>query len=134
MRRHAPALAPRGEERRALEARRFASFLARQRATLVVLSGDGVGMEHVLDQKRVLIGRGPGVDLALREHSLKRVHACIEFQGDGYRLRHLSDQELHGSAPAEGDPGQELKHEDRFTLGQVTFEYLIDDRSVPVPE
>ena len=70
-------------------------------------------MEHVLDQPRVRIGRGPGVDLALDHPSLDREHAVLEFDGTGYRLRLLRDPtERAGSA---------LKSEEHFDLGEIRF-------------
>jgi hypothetical protein len=84
-------------------------------------------MELVLDQPRVLLGRGPGVDLVLDESSLERVHAAFEFDGWGYRLQQVSedgDLALNG-APAASGP---LKHEDRFRVGEVSFSYLAEPR------
>ena len=37
-------------------------------------------MEHVLDQRRVSLGRGPGVDLALDDESLVCEHAELEVR------------------------------------------------------
>ena len=58
----------------------LAQLLSTARPTLTVVSGPAAGMEYVLDQPRVLIGRGPGVDLVLDE-SLERVHAALDYDG-----------------------------------------------------
>jgi pSer/pThr/pTyr-binding forkhead associated (FHA) protein len=101
------------------------SFLADFRAAIIVLSKVGEGMEHTLDQPRVLIGRGPGVDLALDEPSLARVHAALEFHGGGYGLR------LARSGVELWDTATELEDGDRFQLGGVTFGYVCDPRKPP---
>lgn len=84
-------------------------------------------MEHVLDQRRVSLGRGPGVDLALDDESLACVHAQLEFCKGGFRLRRLSEEaatRLNG-APVES---AELKPNDRFQLGRLSFSYVVERR------
>ena len=105
----------------------LAEFLGEFRAALTVVSGQAPGMEHVLDQPRVLLGRGPGVDLALEDPSLERVHAALEFHGSGYGVRHLAEEGdlvVNGASVA----WCELKDEDRFQLGTVVFAYLLEAR------
>lgn len=84
-------------------------------------------MEHVLDQRRVSLGRGPGVDLALDDESLACAHAELEFCKGGFRLRRLSEEaatRLNG-APVES---AELKPNDRFQLGRLSFSYVVERR------
>jgi pSer/pThr/pTyr-binding forkhead associated (FHA) protein len=100
---------------------RLTAFLANFRAAIIVLSGEGEGVEYVLDQARVLVGRGPGVDLALDDPTLERVHAAIEFDGEGYHLRERTGETEFGA-------GTELKDEARFVLGEVTFGYVLETR------
>lgn len=115
------------------ETRQLRAFLANSRAAIIVLSEEGGLMEHTLDQPRVLIGRGPGVDLAVDEPSLERVHAVLEFDGGGYRLR---EPAVDGSVDAHDDESRalecELKDGDRFRLGLVTFAYVCDPRKGPL--
>jgi hypothetical protein len=87
-------------------------------------------MDHVLDQPRVLLGRGPGVDLAVEEPSLERVHAALEFHGIGFGVRRLAEE---GDLVVDGTPMAwcELKDEDRFQLGKVVFVYLLEPRKSP---
>ena len=85
-------------------------------------------MEHVLDQRRVSLGRGPGVDLALDDESLACAHAELEFAEGGFRLRRLSktaETRLNG-APVEMAA---LKPNDRFQLGTLSFSYVVERRS-----
>ena len=114
--------APPVPEKNPLDPGQFATFLANFRAAIIVLCGEGQGMEHVLDQPRVRIGRGPGVDLALDHPSLEREHALLEFDGSGYRLRLLREPD---------DPGAALKSEEQFHLGEIRFAYVLDPRSFP---
>ena len=100
-------------------------FLAKFRAAIIVLSGEAEGMEYVLDQARVLVGRGPGVDLALDDSTLERVHAALEFDGSGYSLRTLENE---GTLEAAFGVGSELKSQERFTLGRLEFEYVLETR------
>ncbi len=104
---------------------RLTAFLESFRAVLVVLSGEAEGMEYVLDQPRVLVGRGPGVDLALDDPSLERVHVALEFDGEGYRLAPVGGD---GEPTRAFGPTAELKAEDRFVLGSIAFEYLLETR------
>ena len=116
-----PVPPPASPPRAAHNSARMAQFLAKFRATIIVLSGEAEGMEHVLDQPRVLIGRGPGVDLSLEDSTLERVHASLWFDGTGYRLENLAQA---GSS--------ELKEGSRFCLGQVAFEYVLEPRVFPI--
>jgi hypothetical protein len=105
----------------------LAEFLAEFRAAFTVVSEQAPGVEHVLDQPRVLVGRGPGVDFALNEPSLERVHAALEFQGSGYGVRCIAEEGevvVNGAAVA----WCELKNEDRFQLGTALFAYLLERR------
>ena len=102
-------------------------YLAAFRPTLVVLSGDAAGMEFVLDQRRSLIGRGPGVDLALDDDSLEREHAIVEFSQGAFWVRKAAadrDLQLNGAPAEEG----ELKAGERFRLGRVQLGFEIAPR------
>jgi hypothetical protein len=103
-------------------------FLAKFRAVIIVLSGAAAGMEHVLDQRRVSLGRGPGVDLAFNDDSLAGEHAVLEFVDSGFRLRSLTDS---AETCLEGHPvkAASLKPDDRFRLGALSFSYVVEPRS-----
>lgn len=105
----------------------FDEFLARYRACLVVLSGRATGMEFVLDQGEIRLGRGPGVDLAIDDPSMEREHALLEFQNGCFCLRGVSSDasiRLNGGEVQD----RELKNDDRFSLGEVSFEYSVAPR------
>ncbi|MEE8557930.1 MAG: FHA domain-containing protein [Myxococcota bacterium] len=103
----------------------LARLLSTCRPTLIVVSGAAGGMEYVLDQPRVLIGRGPGVDLVLDE-SLERVHAELEYDGSVFRIVSLSTGriEVNGGAVEQSD----LKDGDRLRLGGVRLVYSLESR------
>ncbi len=107
-------------------------FLAKFRAVIIVLSGGGAGMEYGLDQRRVSIGRGPGVDLALEDSSLIAKHAVIEFQDGGFSLRRVAER---AALLVNGHPtaSAALKPEDQFRLGEVAFSYVLEPRSSATP-
>lgn len=111
-------------------ARNLDVFLASFRATLVVLSGRAAGMEYVLDQRIIRLGRGPGVDLAIDDPSLERVHARIEFKDGAFRVCSSAPEAsllLNGGAVQVS----ELKADDRFQLGEVSFTYGLEPRVLP---
>ena len=85
-------------------------------------------MEYVLDQRRVSLGRGPGVDLALDDDSLSGEHAVLEFADGGFHLRSLTDS---GETRVNGGPVKTspLKPGDRFELGGLSFSYSVKPRT-----
>jgi pSer/pThr/pTyr-binding forkhead associated (FHA) protein len=93
-------------------------FLGRFRAVLVILSGEARGMEYRLGQPRTALGRGPGVDLALDDVTLRCQHALVEFRGSGFELRDF-DSETRGV---------ELKNGDCFRLGAHEFTFVLEQR------
>ncbi len=108
----------------------FAEFLAAFRASLVILSGAARGAELPLDQLRVTLGRGPGVDLCFEDGEMARAHAAIEFSEGCYQIRALAAGKelfLNGGETA----AAELKSEDRFRLGGHTFQFLLEERRFP---
>jgi predicted component of type VI protein secretion system len=86
----------------------LAEYLDRFHAALVILSGEARGLEYRLDQPRTALGRGPGVDLALDDASLRRRHAVVEFKSGAFVLRDF-----------DADSGLELKDGDRFRIGDL---------------
>jgi predicted component of type VI protein secretion system len=84
-------------------------------------------MEYVLDQRRVSIGRGPGVDLALEDPSLVGHHAIFEFCDGGFSLKKMSE-EARISVNGCSMETAVLKAEDRFQLGGLSFSYLVEPR------
>jgi hypothetical protein len=99
----------------------LSDFLTRYRPALVILSGEARGLEYRLDQPRTAVGRGPGVDLALDDASLRTRHAWVEFSGRGFVL---------STADTEGETRSslELKDGDRFHLGALELQFTLEAR------
>ncbi len=119
-----------GEVDRAASGVAFVEFLAAFRASLVILSGVARGAELPLDQPRVTLGRGPGVDVCFDDPEMSRAHVAIEFSAGCFRLRGLAEGKplfLNGGEIASA----ELKSEDRFRLGAHTFQFLLEERRFP---
>jgi len=97
----------------------LADFLTRYRASIVILSGDARGLEYRLDQRRTALGRGPGVDLALDDASIRCRHALVEFRAGHFVL-----------CDFDGDDATaiELKDGDRFRLGVLELQLTINAR------
>jgi predicted component of type VI protein secretion system len=99
----------------------LSDFLTRYRPALVILTGEARGLEYRLDQPRTAVGRGPGVDLALNDESLRTRHALVEFQRGGFVLR-AADLESESPNPLE------LKDGDRFHLGSLELQFTLEAR------
>ena len=111
-------------------ARNPEQFLAQHRATISIVSGPAVGSEYtrgeyVLEWDQVSLGRGPGVDFAIDDPCMSRKHAMLELRGNGFQIRDLGSSNgilVNGSLVQT----TELKHGDRFELGEHTFEYSVE--------
>jgi predicted component of type VI protein secretion system len=99
----------------------LSDFLTRYRPALVILSGEARGLEYRLDQPRTALGRGPGVDLALDDASLRTRHALVEYRQGGFVLRQA---DVDGEAPN----AFELKDGDRFQLGSLELQFTLEAR------
>ncbi len=105
----------------------FAQFLAKFQVSLVRLAGGAKGTEYVIDREQVTLGRGPGVDLAFDDSAMSCQHAALEFRSGGFQVRDLGSTNgtlLNGDAVQVG----ELKHGDRFQLGEHLFQIVIEER------
>jgi pSer/pThr/pTyr-binding forkhead associated (FHA) protein len=102
-------------------------FLSDYRAKVVVVAGNEAGSELELDRPTLLIGRGPGVDMAFDDPAMSRQHAAIEFAQAGFRIRDLGSTNgllLNGRPVQVG----ELSHGDRVEIGARTFQLVIEER------
>jgi pSer/pThr/pTyr-binding forkhead associated (FHA) protein len=105
----------------------FEDFIEAWSPSLVVLSGGLQGTDYPIERTSTVVGRGPGVDLALDDETLSRQHASIEFADGGLRLRDLGSLNgvcINGSVAKSG----ELKHGDRFQLGDLAFQLILEER------
>jgi hypothetical protein len=59
---------------------------------LIVYEGELEGQRWIIDQDRMVIGRGSSCDITLPERQISRQHAQIERDGAGYWLRDLQSK------------------------------------------
>ncbi len=105
----------------------FADFIEAWNPSLVILSGKLQGTDFLIERASTVVGRGPGVDLALDDETLSRQHASIDFADGGLRLRDLGSLNgvsINGGVVKSG----ELKHGDRFQLGDLAFQLILEER------
>lgn len=103
------------------------TFLSDMRATIVQVSGSAAGSEYELDCARVTLGRGPDTDLVFDDTAMSREHAALELEDEGYRVVDLGSTNgvLVNGAQV---PAADLKHGDRFQLGDHVFQYVLEER------
>ena len=59
---------------------------------LIIYEGELEGQRWIIDQDRMVIGRGSSCDITLPERQISRQHAQIERDGAGYWLRDLQSK------------------------------------------
>jgi pSer/pThr/pTyr-binding forkhead associated (FHA) protein len=103
----------------------FEGFLERFDATLVVERGAIAGDEHLLDREKLVLGRGPGVDLRFEDSEMSAQHAAIEFTGAGFRIADLGST---NGTRVNGAPVQarDLEAGDRLEIGQHVLRLRIE--------
>jgi pSer/pThr/pTyr-binding forkhead associated (FHA) protein len=114
------------------QARPPETFLAKHRATLVVLKGSAVGNEYELGQPRTILGRGPAVDIAIDDATMSRQHVAFEIGTDGLRARDLGSTNgilVNGTTVDAAD----LKHGDRLKVGAHELQLLLEARDREPP-
>ncbi len=103
-------------------------YLATHRVTLIIERGPAVGEEHVLESKKVVVGRGPGVDFSVADDAMSAEHVAFELQGDGFRARDLGStngMRVNGAEVLMAD----LKHGDSIEVGNAVLRYLVEPMS-----
>ncbi|MEE2676971.1 MAG: FHA domain-containing protein [Myxococcota bacterium] len=105
----------------------FEKWLARWRAAVVLLSGDAAGTEYELEAPSVSLGRGDSATWTFSDEALSKEHAALEFASGAIRLRDLGS--MNGSRVNGAETkAAELKNGDRFELGGLTFQFVIEKR------
>jgi pSer/pThr/pTyr-binding forkhead associated (FHA) protein len=97
-------------------------------ASLVVVAGPAAGAEHLLAEPRVVLGRGPAVDVELVDDEISQQHAAVEFvAGEGFRVVDLGS--TNGTS-VNGEPVQShrLEHGDRVGLGRHVVQLVVEKR------
>jgi pSer/pThr/pTyr-binding forkhead associated (FHA) protein len=103
-------------------------FMASHRVIVVIVKGPGAGTEFAIDKPRMLLGRGPGVDLAFDDPSMSSEHMALEWIEGGFRARDLGStngMQINESACLVAD----LKHGDSIEIGEYTFQFLLEKQA-----
>jgi pSer/pThr/pTyr-binding forkhead associated (FHA) protein len=105
----------------------FEDFLERYEPVLVVVRGALAGEEHSVDREKLVIGRGPGADVAFDDDQISAHHAALEFTGEAFRIQDLGS--TNGTF-VNGKPVQarELAAGDRIELGRHLLQLRLEPR------
>jgi pSer/pThr/pTyr-binding forkhead associated (FHA) protein len=99
-------------------------------ATLVEVSGGAEGNEHPVDVQRLVVGRGPDVDLAFDDEEMSACHAAFEHTRGGFCVTDL-DSTNGTKVNGEKVNTRVLAHGDRIELGGHVFHLLLEKREKP---
>jgi pSer/pThr/pTyr-binding forkhead associated (FHA) protein len=104
------------------------AFLARYECAIVLLTEPAAGSEYPLLAGRTILGRGPDVDLVFEDDHLSRQHVAFELTSEGFQVLDLGSTNgiLVNDQPVDAVL---LQHGDRIALGQLTFQYVVQERS-----
>ena len=97
----------------------------RYTASLIVVSGEGTGEEHVVARPHWLVGRGPGVDAGFDDPEMSQRHLRIEFTRGRFHAIDL-DSTNGTRVNGVGIESAELAHGDRIQAGAHVFQILIE--------
>ena len=103
------------------------SPVCRQSASCVILTGPRAGEEFILVKPRTLVGRGPGVDVALDDPAMSRQHMALEIRDGRFHVRDLDSTNgvmVNGRIVT----AAELKHGDRIQAGDQELELIVEER------
>lgn len=109
-------------------AKDYMAFLARHAPVIVLLTEPAAGSEFPLQSVRIVLGRGPGADLVFDDDHLSRQHVAFELTGHGYQLSDLGS--TNGVRVNDQNTTVKLlEHGDRITIGRLTFQYVVQERT-----
>lgn len=99
-------------------------------ASLVILDGENAGNEYAIEKPKVVLGReGAGTDVVVGDAGVSRHHAQIEIDADGsWTLRDLGSTNGTVKDGKKIDRAVELRHGEKFTVGQTSFQFLCESK------
>lgn len=105
----------------------WAEFCERYAAKIVVVAGHEAGAEFDVDRERLIIGRGPGVQVTLNDPAVSRQHAALEFDEGDFRVIDLGST---NGIQVEGKSVQraELENGRRFEIGGRVMQLVVEER------
>src|SRR5262245_24049629 len=99
-------------------------------ATLVEMEGGAEGNESPVEHERVVVGRGPGVDLAFADDEMSAHHAAFEYSRGAFSVTDL-DSTNGVQVNGERVRSRALAHGDRIAIGRHVFRLLLEKREKP---
>ena len=105
----------------------FEQFKQEFGAELIIVEGDLAGTQVSIEHSPIVIGRAADADFTIDHDSLSRQHAVVEYAGGGYRVRDLGSTNGVSVGGRRVD-ASDLEPGDRFSLGEVVFQVLIEVR------
>lgn len=105
----------------------FEDFTREFSIKLVVTAGTSAGNAHSMASERVIVGRGPGVDIEFPDEAMSRQHAAIEYSNGALHVRDLGST---NGMTCNGAVIQavQLEHGDRLQIGDHTLQLLVEER------
>ena len=104
-----------------------AEDFGRFEASLIVVAGGPEGEEHPVDRPRLVLGRGPGVDVSFDDPEMSQQHAAVEFAAGRFHVTDLGSTNgtrVNGAAVE----SCEVTHGDRIEMGDHVLQILIEKR------
>jgi len=103
---------------------------AKYQASVVIIKGHAEGMEYPVDKTYFVIGRGPDVQVRIKDSMVSREHAAVVFHEGSFILKDLeSTNGTHmGGASIKQ---QKLRHGDKFRVGDTTIQFILEDTQRP---
>ena len=102
-------------------------------ATLVEVVGGAEGTEYPIDQQRIVMGRGPDVDLVFADEEMSSTHAAFEHTRGGLCVIDLGSTNGTRVNGEKVTSSRVLAHGDQIELGSHTFHLLLEKREKPPP-
>ncbi len=93
-------------------------------ACLVQYSGTNLGKRYVLDQKEMVVGRAPTVEIVVNEQSVSRSHAQCLQQGDEIYVADLGSSNGTYVNDKKISTRQVLRDGDIIRLGNIVFKFF----------
>ena len=101
---------------------------------LIVYEGDMAGQRWMIDQDRIVIGRGTDCDITIPKRQVSRHHAQIERDDKGYLLRDLNSKNgTFVNSKQVLDKPQRLQDEDEIQIALcVKLGFVAADATLPL--
>ena len=111
----------------------IAALPAFKRYSLAVIMGANAGQIHLVQQPRVVLGRGDECDIRLQDSDVSRRHAMIEIHGDEAVVTDLGSTNGTYVETVRIRQGR-IDNNQEFSLGTTTLMFIVTDAHDGAPE